>query len=104
VLRKFQKWIIVRNNLIHANITRDLRQPVVKYDDMIFILDTQGESAPRSLEDVKDLNQTVDALVSQILSNMQPRYRKEFGSVVHCELISVEYEDGMAVIVKAVDD
>lgn len=102
LFRKFQKWITVRNNFIHANITKDLKQPVVKYDDLIFILDTQGWSGP-SLEDVKDLKQTVDALVSQILSNMQPRYRKEFGLVVHHELISVEYEDGMPVIVTAVD-
>ena len=104
VFRKFLKWITVRNNLIHANITKDLRQPVLKYDDIIFILDTQEESGSSpSLEDVTDLKQTVDVLLGQILSNMQPRYRKEFGSVVHHELISVEYEDGIPVIVKAVD-
>jgi hypothetical protein len=51
------------------------------------------------MEETKSIKGTVDAILSQVLTSMKPRYKKEFGSVVHEQFINVEYEDGVPVIV-----
>lgn len=105
--QRFQRLVNARNNFIHANITKSMKQPVIDYDDMIFVLDAEtsadgvvpGIVSNLGVDEIKNIRLTIDGIVNVILANMQPRYRREFRSVIREEVIEVEYEDGVPVIV-----
>jgi len=50
------------------------------------------------IEEVNKIKAIVDASVAQLLSNMKPRDRKGFESVMFEEFINVEYHDGVFII------
>jgi hypothetical protein len=88
-------------------VTKSMKTPVVSYDEMTFILgpeDLRQDSilpilmGNIGIEDVKKIKAIVDAIVAQVLSNMTPRDRKEFESVMFEQIINVEYHDGVPVI------
>jgi len=105
--RNFHRLVNARNDFIHANVTRAMKTSVVNYDGMTFLVNlerNQDATVPDSMsgfgiEETKSIKGTVDAILSQVLTSMKPRYKKEFGSVVHEQFINVEYEDGVPVIV-----
>ena len=106
--RKFQRLVNARSDLIHANVTKSMRQPVVEYDDITFVLDAEDSAdgvisttlSDIGVDEVKSVNMTIDDIVNQILANMEPRYRAEFRSVIHEDVFEVAYEDGIPVIVR----
>jgi len=105
--RKFHNLINSRNDFIHANVTRSMKTPVVKYDDMIFVVpavNLRNGIALNSISylgvgEVKNIKVAVDDILAQVLATMNPRHRREFGSVMYEDFINVDYEDGVPVIV-----
>jgi hypothetical protein len=104
--RNFNRLVNTRNDFIHANVTKSMKTPVVSYDDMTFVMspeDLRDNTIPSlmgdiEIEDAKKIKAIVDAIVAQVLSNMKPRDRKEFESVMFEQSINVEYHDGVPVI------
>jgi hypothetical protein len=105
--RNFHRLVNARNDFIHANVTRAMKTSVVNYDGITFLVNPERNrdaTVPDSMsdfgiEETKSIKGTVDSILLQVLTSMKPRYKKEFGSVVHEQFINVEYEDGVPVIV-----
>ena len=105
--RDFHRLVNARNDFIHANVTKAMKTAVVNYDGMTFLVSPKRDGdtiVPDSMsdfgiEEMKSVKASVDGILSQVLTSMRPRCKKEFGSVVHEEFINVEYEDGVPVIV-----
>jgi hypothetical protein len=104
--RNFNRLVNTRNDFIHANVTKSMKIPVVSYDEMSFIV-TPGNSRDGILpglmndigiEDVKNIKAIVDAIVALVFSNMKPRDRMQFESVMFEQFINVEYHDSIPVI------
>ena len=88
--KRFHSVANSRNDFIHANITTPMKRPVVIEDRCTFIVepatrDKQG--LPRSVgdlapSDIETVKKAIDALVTQLLGSMKPRYRREFSGVL----------------------
>ena len=106
--RNFHRLVNARNDFIHANVTKSMRTAVVYHDDFTFLLspdDARDGIVPNlinelGIEELQKIKAAVDDILSQVLANMKPRYRREFEEVMYEEYINIEYEDGIPVIVR----
>ncbi len=104
--RNFNRLVNTRNDFIHANVTKSMKTPVVSYDDMTFVVSPEdlrdgilpGSMNDIGIEDVKKSKAIVDAIVALVFSNMKPRDRMQFESIMLEQFINVEYHDGVPVI------
>jgi hypothetical protein len=101
----FQRLFRVRNNFVHANVTKDMKHPIVQYDEVDFICWQEGDlddlpSPARDLgvDDVKRVVPAINAIVEQVLASMEPRHRRDLQFVLHDDLIHVRDENGTLVI------
>ncbi len=103
IFRKFQRLIEVRNDFVHANLTKAMTMPLVKCDDMSFLLNEYagdiGPDIPHnpdslSREHINAVNATVDALVEFTLDSMKPRFRRKLRSIMNEDFIKLQLVDG----------
>jgi len=103
--RKFHSLANSRNDFIHANLTKSMRTQVVEHEGAIYLnyansKDTLSVSfSSYGLEQISEVQSIIDGIVAQIVRGMKPRFRKEFGAVLHEPHIEVEFEDGIPVLV-----
>lgn len=103
IFRKFQRLIEVRNDFVHANLTKAMSMPLVECDDMSFLFNEYsgdtGLEVPRNpdnlaREHINAVSATVDALVEFTLESMKPRPRRKFRSIMDEDFIKIQLEDG----------
>ena len=102
IFKNFQKLIDVRNDFVHANLTKAMTMPLVRCDDMSFLLNENagdtGEDIPHnpdslSREHIDAVNARVDALIEFVLNSMKPRFRRKLKSIIDEDFISVQLSD-----------
>lgn len=107
--RNFHSLANLRNDFVHANLTKSMRTPVVRHDGATYLLsasmDKPVDLIPASfsslgIDDLSAVKAAVDSIATQLLSNMKPRFRREFREVMYNEHIYVEYDDGVPVVMR----
>jgi hypothetical protein len=106
--RQFQFLIGLRNDFIHANLTKPMKRLVVEEDGFIFLVE-QGESVKYEMtRNATDLQvphidfvqEIIQGLVQLVLGAMKPRYRREFSEALDSDFIRIDVEDGEFVVVQ----
>ena len=104
--KKFHSLANLRNDFIHANLTKSMRTQVVEHEGSIYLNYANFKdilSVPFSsygLEQIEEVKCIVDGMVAQIVGAMTPRFRKEFGEVLREPHIEVVFEDGIPILVR----
>ncbi|HEY1772568.1 MAG TPA: hypothetical protein VGH91_05190 [Gammaproteobacteria bacterium] len=99
--KKFHSLVNLRNDLVHANLTKPMMSPVIYEDDIEFVIEVDSETTigvPASFREFEsrhvELAKTITGnLIKYVIASMRPRFRKEFSAVMDDELIKVVYED-----------
>ena len=101
----FQRLFKIRNDFIHANVTKGMKHPIVEYDEIDFIWwqeegldDLPSPSRDLGVDEVKRVRTMIIAIVEQVLASMDPRHRRDLQFVLHHELIHVRDENGTLII------
>jgi hypothetical protein len=105
--QRFQFVVELRNDFIHANITRPMRSSMVEKDGFVFRVDQEqiGKYGlprnPAALDKshLEFVRETIQNMVRIILEAMTPRYRREFSLVIEDEIIGVDIVEDEFVIV-----
>lgn len=105
--KRFHSLINLRNDFVHANLTKSMRSPIVVEDGFRFIVPTtaaESKELPRNFSDLdiahlETVKEILDGMVERLIEHMRPRFRKEFKFIMENDYIEVEYEDGIMVIV-----
>ena len=104
--KKFHSLANLRNDFIHANLTKSMRTQIVEHEGAIYLNYANSKdilSIPFSsygLEQIEEVKSIVDGMVAQIVGAMTPRFRKEFGEVLREPHIEVVFEDGLPILVR----
>jgi hypothetical protein len=79
----------VRNNLAHANISRELKTYVFEEDGIEFVIQPADELYDKvptpslaKMENVERIRQDVDEVVQEVLHSMKPSIQEEFAQIV----------------------
>ncbi|HMQ52374.1 MAG TPA: hypothetical protein PKD98_09795 [Anaerolineae bacterium] len=99
--KEFHSLANLRNDFVHANLTKPMMNPVIYEDDYEFIIDSDSNTSiaiPSNFREfesnhVQRAKEITQNLIDYVISSMAPRYRREFEYVMDQELIKVEYED-----------
>jgi hypothetical protein len=104
--QNFQKLFRIRNDFVHANVTKSMKHPVVRYDEIDFILwqeegldDVPSPAQDLGVGEIKRVRTMINAIVEQVLATMEPRHRRDLQLVLHDDLIHVRDENGTLVII-----
>ena len=105
--KAFHSLANIRNDFIHANLTKSMRTPIVTHEGSIYAVESStasGATLPRSyselgIDELTDVKATIDAIVAQLVESMKPRVRRQFKSFMNDSFIHVAYEDGMPIVV-----
>ena len=111
VFKKFHSVANLRNDFIHANLTRAMRTPIIKEDDHIFLLSSvvrDKYGLPKNIgdlwaQDLAIVEQSIDEMIELLTQEMKPRFRKEFKSIMDKKYVQIEVEDGEIVIIGGED-
>lgn len=104
--KNFHSLANLRNDFVHANLTKPMMNPVIYEDDFEFVINVDSatsigipsnfrEFESQHVEMAKNITQ---ALIDYVVEAMTPRYRREFEAIVNEEYIKVEYENGQLFI------
>jgi hypothetical protein len=104
--KEYHSLANLRNDLVHANVTKPMLNPLVYEDGFEFVIDVASESKigiPNNFRDfdyshaclAKSITQNV---VKYVIKAMSPRFRREFEHILELEYIKVEYEDGQVFV------
>ena len=104
--KKFHSIVNLRNDFIHANLTKPMRLPIVTESDFSFIvppeiLDKNG--FPRSIDgltpdSIETVKKSIDDMVSLLANSMEPKFRHEFNKILDQEYITIFMDDGVPII------
>lgn len=103
---RLQFIVDLRNDFIHANITKPMRSSIIEEEGFIFWIDSEQSSkyglprdaAELDLPHLKFVRKTILDMVEIILNAMKPRYKREFSSVLYDEVINVDIDDDEFII------
>ncbi|MCI5131375.1 MAG: hypothetical protein D3904_07575 [Candidatus Electrothrix sp. EH2] len=104
--KEFHSLAQLRNDFVHANLTKPMMNPVVYEDGIEFVIDSDSTTAigiPNNFSEFESCHvlrakEITQNLIDYVIHAMAPRYRREFEYVMDQELINVEYEDGQIYI------
>jgi hypothetical protein len=104
--KRFHSLINLRNDFVHANLTKPMKRPVVIEDGFRFIIEPESrgkDGLPKSAgdlmpEDIVIVKSVIDDLIMELLRSMKPRIRREFSGVLESEIFSVSIEDGEVIV------
>ncbi|MBD2532080.1 hypothetical protein H6G97_21830 [Nostoc flagelliforme FACHB-838] len=105
--KNFHSIINLRNDFIHANLTKAMKTPVIFEDGCMFILSVSMRDKlglPKNISElrIQDLlivEQSIDNMINILIKAMKPRYKKEFKSVMEINFIHIEKEDGELIVI-----
>jgi hypothetical protein len=106
--RNFQTLVNLRNDFIHANLTKSMRFPLITKDGLAFAISPfEKESSigvPRNFGELQEQHlqqakRIIDDAIDFVLKHMKPRYRKEFVTIMEDDNVSIEFEDGEWIVV-----
>jgi len=105
--KRFHFVAELRNDFIHANITRPMKSSMVEKDGFIFRVDQEQTGkyglprTPTALDKshLEFVQETIQDMVKVILGAMTPRHRREFGMVIDNEIIGVDIVENEFLIV-----
>jgi len=97
LFQKFQYIADLRNDFIHANLTKPMRTAIVTEDkhDFMYEFETEGKyGLPRSIaaldvDNIKFVMETIQSMVDFVIEAMKPRQKHEFRPIVLDEQIYV---------------
>ncbi|MFA0718307.1 hypothetical protein AB4622_20120 [Vibrio splendidus] len=107
VFKKYHSLVNLRNDFVHANVTKPMMTPIIQEDGFEFLINSDSTTSigiPSSFNDfdighielVKDITQN---LVDYVIQTMTPRYRREIVQVLEHSHIQVEYENGQMYVI-----
>jgi len=104
---RFQYIVDLRNDFIHANITKPMKSSIVQEDDFVFWIDSEQSSKYGLPRDATELDQhhlkfvrrAILDMVKIILDAMKPRYKREFSQVIYDEAINVGIDDEEFIVI-----
>lgn len=99
--KNFHSLANLRNDFVHANLTKPMMNPVIYEDDIEFVIDSDSTTAigiPSNFREfeshhVEKAKHITQSLIDYVVSAMNPRFRREFEYVMEMEHIKVEYEN-----------
>jgi hypothetical protein len=106
--RTFHKLANIRNDFVHANLTKAMRTPIVRHEGGTYLVQVSrssvddlvpGSFSSFDIAHLQKVKSAVDGIVAQILASMKPRFRRELGEIMHDDYVEVEYEDGIPIVV-----
>jgi hypothetical protein len=101
--KAYSRLINLRNDFVHANLTRSLERYLVEENDYIFLIENEdrGEIPSNinkiSLEHVELAKKIIDDVVKLVFESMEVKTKREFKSVIFEGEIEVEDEEGVLV-------
>ena len=106
-IRKFFSLVDLRNDFVHANLTKPMISPIVYEDDFEFFVEVKSENKLGISKNISELNfenlietrKTVEGLVEYIINCMSLRYKREFESIIDIDYFKVQHEDGQVFII-----
>lgn len=104
--RKYHSLANLRNDFVHANLTKPMMSPVIKEDGYDFVIEPDSSTnigIPTNFRDFETVHVEIardvtQSLIDYVVSSMGPRYRREFEKILNDEHIVVEYENGQLFI------
>jgi hypothetical protein len=91
-----QRLVVLRNNLAHSNISRDIKTYVIEEDEMEFVISPDFQlyhevMDPHSitLADVEQIRHDVDLVTEGIVKAMKPRPRKQFPRLLQDDRVGI---------------
>jgi hypothetical protein len=104
--KRFHSIVNLRNDFIHANLTKPMKTPIVCEDGHTFMVeldDREKDGLPKSFaildpHDIEGVKESIDEMVELLIEAMQPRFRHEFRRIRSEEYVSVLIEDGEVVV------
>lgn len=98
--RQFHRLAQIRNDFIHANLTRSMRTPIVVHDGARYLIQSSVSAADGSvpasfnafgIKELERVKAAVDAITQQLLACMKPKFRREFEVLMNEPHIEVTY-------------
>jgi hypothetical protein len=104
--KQFHSIANLRNDFIHANLTKPMKTPIVIEDELSFAVEQTSRdknSLPKSIDalypqDIQMVKDNIDQMVELLIEDMQPRFRHEFKKILGEEYIHVLVEDGELIV------
>jgi hypothetical protein len=95
-----QRLITLRNNMAHANISRDIKTYLFVEDGMEFVVSPDLKAYKEAMDpgsirlaSVEEIKSDVDAMAQRIISAMKPRYRKQFPKLMNGNSVVLHHTD-----------
>lgn len=106
LFQKFQYIVDLRNDFIHANLTKPMRTTVVTEDKHEFLYEYEADGKyglPKSIatldvDNIKFVMETIEAMVDFVIESMKPRQKHEFRPIILEEQIFVTVVDNEYII------
>ncbi|WP_338461328.1 hypothetical protein VZH09_09740 [Synechococcus elongatus IITB7] len=100
--KNFHSLANIRNDIVHANLTKPMMNPVVYEDSFKFVNDVDSSTSigiPSNFREFESehirLTKTItQTLIDYVVVSMKSEYKREFNKILHEEYIEVEYDDG----------
>ncbi len=104
--KRFQFILNLRNDFIHANITKQMKVSVIEEDGLTFWVSNEHPLKYGLPRDPTLLNKThletvrlsVLSIVNILLDTMKPRYKREFLKIIYDEQILVDIDEEFIVM------
>lgn len=100
--KQFHSLANLRNDFVHANLTKPMMNPVIYEDDIEFVINSDSTTAigiPNNFREVESQHverarEITQNVINYVLAAMRPGYRRTFKDIMEMEHIKVDYEDG----------
>lgn len=104
--RRFQFIVDLRNDFVHANITKPMKDLIIEDEGFRFFIDSaqvNKYNLPRDatrldFSHLEFVRETILDMTQLVLDSMQPRYKREFTAVIYNDRIMVDIEEGELII------
>jgi uncharacterized tellurite resistance protein B-like protein len=108
VFKQFHSIVNLRNDFIHANLTKPMKRAIVIEDGHIFIVEQSSRDKnglPKSIdtlteEDLKLIKDNINQMIDMLAEIMKPRFRREFRSILEEDYIQIIIEEGEIIVVE----
>lgn len=106
IFKRFHSIANLRNDFIHANVTKPMKTPIVIEDGHTFMVEPSirdKDGLPKSIaildtNDIQVVKDSVDQMVALLVEAMQPRFRHEFKAILGEDYVPVLIEDGELIV------
>ena len=104
--KDFHSLVNLRNDFVHANFTKPMRNPIIYEDGFEFGINIDSATPigiPNNFSDfesehVEMAKNITQELIDYVVAAMRPRYKKKFKSIMYGDYIKVEDKDGRLLI------